>query len=560
MVDRDKQWDFHLRTLSASARDSNFADPVSDPSLLNSVKKLHELCKAEKSEDLIARVYPQLNKIFQRSVASISQSRTSSGLLLLEILQFFIDFGEVVLHDADPNPVVAEATLDFLNLNKRKLLMNFPALLPQIRKILSNILIPQKRIYNEAQDMPKASLEESKTCLACRTFKPLTGRLGKSEFQQLAFYCRYVFASQILRAWCQEKIEKLIGMSTYHVPDPRTGTIHVPVLVVALEKVERSSGSLIGNSIASLQKSTAPEMLLALMDEAYTGSTIGDGGADSESDDSNTMAVADPLFLELLKDENDGLAERHWTSSGMAAAMQSTISAPQSDRLKQALKMTPRLLDVYFAIAVRDVNDCYDKQGLNNVQKRLLEFMLAAFHRSPDFVALLKKPIIDRLGEAYDSPCKGRRLGLRESALSSGSMTFRKSSQSRLLCFVVTAIAKLATHHRELLPRARVSLAKVARSRISDVRVWRRARDYLGLMNEPAICLSVLGPSRPSYVCKQSPGTVNWNEGASKMTADIPFYILGEHQGAAATVISGLFFGVLSAFGLFYGVLSTFGQ
>lgn len=49
-------------------------------------------------------------------------------------------------------------------------------------------------------------------------------------------------------------------------------------------------------------------MLLALMDEAYTGSTIGDGGADSESEDSNTMAVADPLFLELLKDENDGLA------------------------------------------------------------------------------------------------------------------------------------------------------------------------------------------------------------------------------------------------------------
>ncbi|GMP65459.1 hypothetical protein CsSME_00026238 [Camellia sinensis var. sinensis] len=580
MVDRDKQWDFHLRTLSASARDSNFADPVSDPSLLNSVKKLHELCKAEKSEDLIARVYPQLNKIFQRSVASISQSRTFSGLLLLEILQFFIDFGEVVLHDADPSmrtffrsclsrefsdPVVAEATLDFLNLNKRKLLTNFPALLPQFFPLML------KLIAWNGEKLEKSFLSVFPALMSLGSFLPLFPSL-----------------------------------------------VDLPILVVALEKVERSSGSLIGNSIASLQKSTAPEMLLALMDEAYTGSTIGDGGADSESDDSNTMAVADPLFLELLKDENDGLAERHWTSSGMAAAMQSTISAPQSDRLKHALKMTPRLLDVYFAIAVRDVNDSLicalvpllmartstlfpDKIFSYEVQKRLLEFMLAAFHRSPDFVALLKKPIIDRLGEAYDSPAKtelalqlcwaigehggggeshkdaarelfeslelllyenlsSSRLGLRESALSSGSMTFRKSSQSRLLCFVVTAIAKLATHHRELLPRARVSLAKVARSRISDVRVWRRARDYLGLMNEPAICLSVLGPSRPSYVCKQSPGTVNWNEGASKMTADIPFYILGEHQGAAATVISGLFFGVLSAFGLFYGVLSTFGQ
>lgn len=49
-------------------------------------------------------------------------------------------------------------------------------------------------------------------------------------------------------------------------------------------------------------------MLLALMDEAYTGSTIGDGGGDSESEDSSTIDVADPVFLELLKDENDGLA------------------------------------------------------------------------------------------------------------------------------------------------------------------------------------------------------------------------------------------------------------
>lgn len=49
-------------------------------------------------------------------------------------------------------------------------------------------------------------------------------------------------------------------------------------------------------------------MLLALMDEAYTGSTIGDGGGDSESEDSSTIDVADPLFLDILKDENDGLA------------------------------------------------------------------------------------------------------------------------------------------------------------------------------------------------------------------------------------------------------------
>lgn len=71
----------------------------------------------------------------------------------------------------------------------------------------------------------------------------------------------------------------------------------------------------------------------------------------------------------------------------------------------------------------------------------------------------------------------------------------------------------------------------MARSRISDARVWRRARDYLGLMNEPAICLSILGPSRPSHGYMQNPGTVNWNEGATKMVVDIPFYILGEQEG-----------------------------
>lgn len=108
--------------------------------------------------------------------------------------------------------------------------------------------------------------------------------------------------------------------------------------MVALEKVEKNSGTLIGSSIASIQKSTAPEvsfatfpirnilkfthltnyilvlpicqMLLALMDEAYTGSTIEDRGGDSGSDDNNTIDISDPVFLELLKDENDGIAVR----------------------------------------------------------------------------------------------------------------------------------------------------------------------------------------------------------------------------------------------------------
>ncbi|KAH0986878.1 hypothetical protein GBA52_014055 [Prunus armeniaca] len=241
MGDRDRDWDWHLRTLSSSARDSNVAnDPASDFSLLQSVKKLYELCKAENSEDLVARVYPQINKLFQRSVASLSQSRTSIGLLLLAILQFYLDFGERVLHDADPSlrtffrsclsrefadPVVAEATVDFLNANKKKLLTSFPTLLPQFFPLML------KLIAWNGEKLEKSFMKVFPGLMSPGSFLPLFPSL-----------------------------------------------VDLPILVVALEKVEKSSGSLVGNSIASMQKSTAPEMLLALMDEAYTGSTIGDGG------------------------------------------------------------------------------------------------------------------------------------------------------------------------------------------------------------------------------------------------------------------------------------------
>ena len=50
------------------------------------------------------------------------------------------------------------------------------------------------------------------------------------------------------------------------------------------------------------------QMLLALMDEAYTGSAIEEPSGNSGSDDSGPLDLADPMFLDLLKDENDGIA------------------------------------------------------------------------------------------------------------------------------------------------------------------------------------------------------------------------------------------------------------
>jgi len=100
------------------------------------------------------------------------------------------------------------------------------------------------------------------------------------------------------------------------------------------------------------------QMLLALMDEAYTGSTIEDSRGNSGSDDSSPLDLADPMFLDLLKDENDGIAAKHWISPTVSSTLQAAVNSPQSDRLKQSLEMAPRFLSLYFAIALRDVNDC----------------------------------------------------------------------------------------------------------------------------------------------------------------------------------------------------------
>lgn len=50
--------------------------------------------------------------------------------------------------------------------------------------------------------------------------------------------------------------------------------------------------------------------------------------------------------------------ERPWSSSVMTTILQTAVNSAYSDRLKAVLRLTPRLLDVYFSIALRDVNDC----------------------------------------------------------------------------------------------------------------------------------------------------------------------------------------------------------
>jgi AP-5 complex subunit zeta-1 len=100
----ERDWAIWLRLLSHSVRDTSVSASTDDTAVLQAVRKLHELCKIGGGGDLVARVYPPLTKLFQRCCASVvSSQRSSTGLLLLTILQFFLDFGEFVLHDGDPS-------------------------------------------------------------------------------------------------------------------------------------------------------------------------------------------------------------------------------------------------------------------------------------------------------------------------------------------------------------------------------------------------------------------------------------------------------------------------
>ncbi|KAJ4868265.1 Uncharacterized protein Rs2_49406 [Raphanus sativus] len=142
------------------------------------------------------------------------------------------------------------------------------------------------------------------------------------------------------------------------------------------------------------------QMLLALLDEANTGLTIGDGGDDSESEDNKYSRNSRSSALELLKDENDGLS---------AAA-----SGPRSERMKQTLKIALRLLDVYVSVTLRDANDSLicalipllmrrnstmfqDKNFSHEIRWRATGVLASS---------ISEKPIIDTPGEASDDPAK----------------------------------------------------------------------------------------------------------------------------------------------------------
>ncbi|EFJ20975.1 hypothetical protein SELMODRAFT_418108 [Selaginella moellendorffii] len=101
-----------------------------------------------------------------------------------------------------------------------------------------------------------------------------------------------------------------------------------------------------------------------------------------------------------------------------------------------------------------------DKIFSIKVQQMCCQFVHTFFKKSPQFIALLKMPITSQ-PQTSDSKDGVRELfETLELVLYKNLFLWHKASaipgQSRLLFFVITTIAKLATCHRELLPRARV--------------------------------------------------------------------------------------------------------
>ena len=118
----DGSYDFHLRSLAAVSRDSAAAaDPASDPNLLQSVtaspfepfspcpvsgmyirifsllllasfffplvkvRRVCEMCREAKDarDEMVARAFPVMSKLFQRCAAAPTQAVASTGVLLL---------------------------------------------------------------------------------------------------------------------------------------------------------------------------------------------------------------------------------------------------------------------------------------------------------------------------------------------------------------------------------------------------------------------------------------------------------------------------------------------
>ncbi|GBG92842.1 hypothetical protein CBR_g57499 [Chara braunii] len=200
--------------------------------------------------------------------------------------------------------------------------------------------------------------------------------------------------------------------------------LDLPALVLALEDFERGSGYRPGMAPAGTVKSPAPEALLALMDVAYTGSISADDGSGAGNvTAAGSLEARSAFFTELLRDENEGLVEQHWSHPGMAIGLKAAASHSKSGRLKHACDVAPSLLMIYFQTAIQHVSQALlcallpmifarivtlfpDESFRSKVHHLCIDTVLTVFGRMPELICVLRKPIINAIGQPYTSAAK----------------------------------------------------------------------------------------------------------------------------------------------------------
>ncbi|EFJ15298.1 hypothetical protein SELMODRAFT_423008 [Selaginella moellendorffii] len=183
------------------------------------------------------------------------------------------------------------------------------------------------------------------------------------------------------------------------------------------QSLEQCTGSLHGN-MGNILNNPALEALRAL---TYTGTFIGGGNNSSKEGSGRSLYYeADDLFSDLLKDENEGLAltrsdyiafkvtKVHLAGTSLVVSWNEGYIG--SSNGVHALKFIPQLLQVYFDVALQDMSDSLlctllpmvffrinamfpDKAFSIEVQQTCSQFVHTFFKKSPQFIALLKKPI-----------------------------------------------------------------------------------------------------------------------------------------------------------------------
>eukprot|EP00271_Cylindrocystis_brebissonii_P021648 TRINITY_DN7867_c0_g1_i1.p1 TRINITY_DN7867_c0_g1~~TRINITY_DN7867_c0_g1_i1.p1 ORF type:complete len:603 (+),score=123.93 TRINITY_DN7867_c0_g1_i1:318-2126(+) len=411
-----------LLTLNArSAAPGGALDTGMETALAESLGRLHKFCSSDNSSstDHLERVLlPGLSQTFLRT-AIVTPPTQTGKTLLFAVLRFYLQFGAELFHEGEAmlhaffrlflikqfgDLATATASLAFLVEEKERLVEWHPVVLPQ--------------------------------------YFPLMLKLA-------VCHCPWLDRDM------EELLPVMVAPASFLPLFPTL--LDLPILAMALEDFEMMVGALPGALPSSVPKPPAPEDVFALMDSFHTG-----GGAPALRGESSEeveemeegRGELRALFKDLMKDENAPLAmESHWTSPRLSSDLTKQLSSSKySERIQAVASLALNLLQVYVAVAIRDVdNDDENEGGLlhmlllkmfhridkifpdtaftEKVQEVCIQAMLEIFQRSPELLVKLKKPIVSYITKPFEG-------------------SFVQANMAQHLCWVVGEYSSRLRAHR----------------------------------------------------------------------------------------------------------------